>query len=299
MEIIVDNLTKKFKKVTVLDNINMKFESGKIYGLIGPNGVGKTSIIKCLVGVYKITKGNILYNGLDIYNNPAIKKKIAYVSDENNYFLSFKVKDIIKFYENCYDGFDYKKFYKLNKIFKVPENKNLFQLSKGNKMRVFILIALCIKNIEYIILDEPTSGLDPILKNKLLKIFLKEVSSRNISIIISSHYLSELENICDKVIIVKNGTIDYINSLDNMREKIKKVQVAFDEPVYEEDLKVNGVYSIKKVGRVFNIITENYGQDFLDTLNKYNPLFIEEIDLSLEDVLISKVDKEDDYEEIL
>ena len=293
------NVSLKLGNNLILNDINLNIESGKVYGLIGPNGVGKTSIIKCLVGVYKITKGNILYNGIDIYNNKAVKKKIAYVSDENNYFLSFKVKDIIKFYENCYDGFDYKKFYKLNKIFKVPENKNLFQLSKGNKMRVFILIALCIKNIEYIILDEPTSGLDPILKNKLLKIFLKEVSSRNISIIISSHYLSELENICDKVIIVKNGTIDYINSLDNMREKIKKVQVAFDEPVYEEDLKVNGVYSIKKVGRVFNIITENYGQDFLDTLNKYNPLFIEEIDLSLEDVLISRVDKEDDYEEIL
>ena len=293
------NVSLKLGNKLILNDINLNIESGKVYGLIGPNGVGKTSIIKCLVGVYKITKGNILYNGIDIYNNKAVKKKIAYVSDENNYFLSFKVKDIIKFYENCYDGFDYKKFYKLNKIFKVPENKNLFQLSKGNKMRVFILIALCIKNIEYIILDEPTSGLDPILKNKLLKIFLKEVSSRNISIIISSHYLSELENICDKVIIVKNGTIDYINSLDNMREKIKKVQVAFDEPVYEEDLKVNGVYSIKKVGRVFNIITENYGQDFLDTLNKYNPLFIEEIDLSLEDVLISRVDKEDDYEEIL
>ena len=293
------NVSLKLDNKLILNDINLNIESGKIYGLIGPNGVGKTSIIKCLVGVYKITKGNILYNGLDIYNNPAIKKKIAYVSDENNYFLSFKVKDIIKFYESCYDGFDYKKFYKLNKIFKVPENKNLFQLSKGNKMRVSILIALCIKNIEYIILDEPTSGLDPILKNKLLKIFLKEASSRNIGIIISSHYLSELEKICDKIIIVKNGTIDYINSLDNMREKIKKVQVVFDEPVYEEDLKVHGVYSIKKVGRVFNIITENYGQDFLDTLNKYNPLFIEEIDLSLEDVLISKVDKEDDYEEIL
>lgn len=295
----VKDVSLKLDNKLILKDINFNIEKGKIYGLIGPNGVGKTSLIKCLVGVYKTSTGKIIYSNEEVYNNPIVKKKIAYVSDENNYFLSFKVKDIIKFYEKCYDGFDYKKFYKLNKIFKVPENKSLFQLSKGNKMRVAILIALCIENIEYIILDEPTAGLDPILKNKLLKIFLNEIATRNISIIISSHYLSELEKICDKVIIIKDGSIDYINSLDEMREKIKKVQVAFDAPIYEEDLKFDGVYSIKKVGRVFTIITENYGKEFLDNLNKFNPLFIDEIDLSLEDVLISKVGEEDDYEEIL
>lgn len=295
----VKDVSLKLDNKKILSDINLNIEKGKIYGLIGPNGVGKTSLIKCLVGIYKTNTGSILYNNEEVYNNPAVKKKIAYVSDENNYFLSFKVKDIIKFYSSCYGGFDYKKFYKLNKIFKVPEDKNLFQLSKGNKMRVAILIALCIENVEYIILDEPTSGLDPVLKNKLLKIFINEIATRSISIVISSHYLSELEKICDKVVIIKNGTIDYVNSLDDMREKIKKVQVAFDSPVYEEDLKFDGVYSIKKVGRVFTIITENYGKEFLDNLNNFNPLFIEEIDLSLEDVLISKVDEEDDYEEIL
>ena len=146
---------------------------------------------------------------------------------------------------------------------------------------------------KYLILDEPTSGLDAILKNKLLKIFADEVYDNNTTIIISSHHLNELERICDDVAILDNGSISYENSLENMKNKIKKIQIAFDEPVYEEDLNLKGIFKISKVGRVFTIITDEYDDEFIKGLNKFKPLFIEEVDLSLEDIFIYKVDKED------
>ena len=164
----IKDLTLKLEDKDILKNINLSIDEGKIYGLIGPNGVGKTSLIKCLTGVYKITTGEILYDGSNVYDNAEVKKNIAYVADENNFFTSFLVRDVIKYYKLAYDNFNEEKFHKINKVFKIPLNKRLHQLSKGMKMRTFLMLGFA-QEAKYIILDEPTSGLDPILKNKLLK----------------------------------------------------------------------------------------------------------------------------------
>ena len=291
----INNISLTLDNNKILDKISLSIGQGKIYGLIGPNGVGKTTLIKCLVGIYKVDEGEILYDGSNIYDNIETKKRVAYVADENKFFSSFKVRDIVKYYKFAYDNFDENKFNKLNKVFNVPLNRRLSQLSKGTKMRVSIIIALC-QGADYIILDEPTSGLDPILKNKLMKILMNEVLDRGITIIISSHHLTELEKKCDDVAIIKDGKIQYENSLEEMKKKIRKIQVAFDAPVYEDDLNINGIYKISKVGRVFTIITDNYSEEFKEALNKFDPLFIEEIDLALEDIFIYRVGGEDDEE---
>jgi ABC-2 type transport system ATP-binding protein len=166
------------------------------------------------------------------------------------------------------------------------------------KTRVALMMAFA-QEADYLILDEPTSGLDPILKNKFLKLLVNEVAERTVTIIISSHNLSELERICDDVVIIDGGKIFYQNTLENMKNKIKKLQIAFDCPIYEEDLNIKGIFKMSRVGRVFTIITDSYDEVFLDELNKFNPLFVEEIDLSLEDIFIYKVEKEDLNEEII
>ncbi|APF23512.1 ABC transporter ATP-binding protein [Clostridium butyricum] len=288
----VNNVSFEIDGRTILNNINLKIPEGKIYGIIGPNGVGKTTLLRCLTGIYETTKGFVKYDGEDVYDNPKVKEIIGYVADENIMHPNFRVKDLIKFYKYSYTKFDEKKFKELNEIFKIPERKFIFQLSKGMKMRLSIMLAFSI-HAKYLILDEPTSGLDAILKNKLLKIFADEVYDNNTTIIISSHHLNELERICDDVAILDNGSISYENSLENMKNKIKKIQIAFDEPVYEEDLNLKGIFKISKVGRVFTIITDEYDDEFIKGLNKFKPLFIEEVDLSLEDIFIYKVDKED------
>jgi ABC-2 type transport system ATP-binding protein len=293
----VNNLSFEIDGKEILRDINLKIGKGKIFGIIGPNGVGKTTLLRCLTGIYNPTWGNVSYDGQIVYDNPPVKNKIGYVADENIMHTNFKVSEILRYYKYSYTDFDEDRFNELNKIFKIPTNKFIFQLSKGMKMRLSIMLAFSI-HADYLILDEPTSGLDPILKNKLLNIFVDEVFENNTTIIISSHHLGELERICDDVAILDEGVISYENSVENMKNKIKKIQVAFDEPVYEEDLDLSGIFKISKVGRVFTIITDDYDDEFINNLNKFNPLFIEEIDLSLEDIFIYKVDKEEENEEV-
>ncbi|GAA0076240.1 ABC transporter ATP-binding protein [Clostridium sp. CTA-5] len=293
----VNNLSFIIDEKEILKDVNLQIKEGKIFGIIGPNGVGKTTLLRCLSGIYKPTNGQVIYDGECVHDNPNIKERIGFVSDENIFFYSFKVSELLKYYKYSYKNFDRDRFDELNEIFKIPLNKFIFQLSKGMKMRLSLMIAFSIK-AKYLILDEPTSGLDAIIKNKLLKIFVDEVAKHNITIIISSHHLGELERICDEVAILDDGKVSYENSIDDMKKKIKKIQVAFDKPTYEEDLNLKGIFKISKVGRVFTIITDDFGEEFLEALNKFNPLFIEEIDLSLEDIFIYKVDKEDNNEKI-
>jgi ABC-2 type transport system ATP-binding protein len=294
----IKNISLSLENKEILHNIDLTIEKGKIYGLIGPNGVGKTTLIKCLTGIYKPSTGEVLYDGENVYNSPKVKMKLSYVADENNFFSSFTVKDILTYYKLSYENFNEDKFHKINEIFKIPLKKHLYQLSKGMKMRVALLVAFAAET-EYLVLDEPTSGLDPILKNKLLKLLVNEVALRRVTIIISSHHLSELERICDDVAIIDEGRVSYKNTLEDMKKKIKKLQIAFDAPVYEEDLNIKGIFKMSRVGRVFTIITDNYGEELINRINKFKPLFVEEIDLSLEDIFIYKVEKEDLDEKII
>lgn len=287
----LDNISVFLDKNKIINNISFDIKKGEVLGLIGPNGVGKTTLIKTIVGIYEAEQGNITIDGLSVYNNPEAKLKIAYVSDENNYYLNFTIKDIIKYYKYSYNNFDMDKFNKLNIIFKIPLSKKISQLSKGMKMRVSLLMALSIDS-EYIILDEPTSGLDPALKRRLLNIIKKESEEKGI--IISSHHLGDLEKICTEVAIISDGRIKYHNSLKEIQNRIKKIQVAFDEPIYEEDLNFKEIYSINKVGRVFTIITDQYSKELINKLNALKPLFIEEIELSLEDYYISRIGENDE-----
>ncbi|UZP05022.1 ABC transporter ATP-binding protein [Clostridium botulinum] len=293
----VNNLSFKIDDKEILNDINLNINEGKIFGIIGPNGVGKSTLLRCLSGIYKTSEGEVKYDDENVYDNPKVKENIGFVADENTFFYNFKVKEVLKYYEYAYKNFDINRFNELNEIFKLPLNKFVFQFSKGMKMRLSLALAFSIK-AKYLILDEPTSGLDPIVKNKLLKIFIDEVANNNSTIIISSHHLGELERICDEVAILDEGKVSYKNSIESMKNKIKKIQVAFDKPTYEEDLNLKGIFKISKVGRVFTIITDQYDEEFRKALNKFNPLFMEEIDLSLEDIFIYKVDKEENNEKI-
>ena len=291
------NYSLNYGDSKILDNISFSLDRGKILGIVGPSGVGKTSLIRGIVGIYKGTSGSLIFDGEDVYDNPEVKRKIAFVPDEHSSFYLITLKEILNYYKSIYSNFDEDKFYKINKIFKIPLNKRFLQLSKGMKMRVNLMIAFSL-NCDLLVLDEPTSGLDPILKEKVLKIIMNEVYSKEKSVIISSHNLGELERICDEILILNDGKIEYHNSLENIKRNIRKIQVAFDMPVYEEDLNIDGIFSISQVGRVFTIITESYDDALKEKLNKFNPLFIEEIDLSLEEVFIHRLEGGCDYEEI-
>ena len=293
----IRNYSLNYGDNCILDDISFSLDKGKVLGIVGPSGVGKTSLIKGIVGIYKGTEGKVLYDGEEVYDNPNIKKKIAFVPDEHNSFYLITLREIINFYKGLYPDFNEDKFYSINKLFKIPLNKRFLQLSKGMKMRVNLMVAFSL-NAELLVLDEPTSGLDPILKEKVLKIILDEVSSGNKSIIISSHNLIELERICDDVLILNEGKVEYHNTLENIKRNIKKIQIAFDMPVYEEDLYFPGIFNISQVGRVFTIVIEDNEDKFMEYVQNFNPLFIEEIDLSLEEVFINRIEGKVSNEEV-
>lgn len=293
----IKNYSLNYGDNCILDNISFSLDKGKVLGIVGPSGVGKTSLIKGIVGIYKGTEGKVLYDGEEVYDNPNNKKKIAFVPDEHNSFYLITLREIINFYKGLYPDFNEEKFYNINKLFKIPLNKRFLQLSKGMKMRVNLMVAFSL-NAELLVLDEPTSGLDPILKEKVLKIILDEVSSGNKSIIISSHNLIELERICDDVLILNEGKVEYHNTLENIKRNIKKIQIAFDMPVYEEDLYFPGIFNISQVGRVFTIVIEDNEDKFMEYVQNFNPLFIEEIDLSLEEVFINRIEGKVSNEEV-
>jgi len=288
----IKGLSKMIEDKYVLKEINLKVSKGSIFGLIGPNGAGKSTLIRCLTGIYGLEEGEILYEGQSVYENIDVKNKIGYVADENNFFSTFRLIDIINYYKLAYKNFDEERFKELNKEFKMNTKKRFFQLSKGNKMKFAIMMAMCI-HPEYLILDEPTSGIDPIFKRKFVEILLSEVAEKGTTVIISSHNLSNVERICDTVAILNNGKVTAVSSIDNMKNKIKKLQVAFKAAIKEEELKIHGVVKIENVGRVYNIVTTDYGAELIGKINSLNPLFVEELDLSLEDIFIYTIEGEE------
>ena len=293
----IENVSKQIDDKYILSKVNLHINKGSIFGIIGENGAGKTTLIKCLTGIYKVDEGHILINEEDVFDNNEIKQKIGYVSDENQYFSSFKVKELLKFYKKTYNNFSQERFEELNKKLKIPLERRIRELSKGMKMRVAILLNLSIKP-EILILDEPTSGLDPIIKREIMSIIVDEVASRGITVFISSHHLDHIERICDNVAIIKNGEIKLTSSMEEAKNSIKKLQVVFkDSSTLNKELStLEGIIKIETIGRVNYIITRNYTKEFEKKLYEMGADFIEIVDMSLEDMFIYFVEEEEKNE---
>jgi ABC-2 type transport system ATP-binding protein len=291
----IKNVSKKIDDKYILKNVNLHVNKGSIFGIIGENGTGKTTLIKCITGIYRVNEGHIVINGEDVFDNNKVKQKIGYVSDENQYYSSFKVKELLKFYKKTYNDFSEEKFEELNKKLKIPLERRIRELSKGMKMRAAILLNLSIKP-DILILDEPTSGLDPVIKNEIMSIIVDEVASNGVTVFISSHHLDHIERICDNVAIIKNGEIKLTSSMEEAKNSIKKLQVVFkdSDDVNKELSSLNEVIKIETIGRVNYIIIKNYTKDFEKKLYDMGAEFIEIVDMSLEDMFIyfvKEVDK--------
>jgi ABC-2 type transport system ATP-binding protein len=291
----IKNVSKKIDDKYILKNVNLHVNKGSIFGIIGENGTGKTTLIKCITGIYRVNEGHIVIDGEDVFDNNKVKQKIGYVSDENQYYSSFKVKELLKFYKKTYNDFSEERFEELNKKLKIPLERRIRELSKGMKMRAAILLNLSIKP-DILILDEPTSGLDPVIKNEIMSIIVDEVASNGVTVFISSHHLEHIERICDNVAIIKNGEIKLTSSMEEAKNSIKKLQVVFkdSDDVNKELSSLNDVIKIETIGRVNYIIIKNYTKDFEKKLYDMGAEFIEIVDMSLEDMFIyfvKEVDK--------
>lgn len=292
----VDNISKSYYDKVAIDGISLTVVPGQIQGLLGDNGAGKTTLIKCMAGIYKPEKGRIIISGVDadehtmekegIYNNPSLKEKIGYVSDNNEYIGRYTIKKMLRVYETYFPRFDRDKFEKLNQDFKLELNAKVDSLSKGQKMRLGFMLEVA-KKPEYLLLDEPTSGLDPVAKKRFLERLVEEVETENIGVLISSHNLGDLEKLCDTITILDDGKVRSESGLDELKESLTKLQVVFENGVDEKLLSRETVLSFSKVGSVYTLIIEGYDSKKEKWLKDLGAGYMEELDMSLEELYIA------------
>ena len=280
----VCGVCKEIEGTKILKDINLNIKEGTILGLIGPNGAGKTTLIKILTGVWQEDSGTVKYDDMPVFDNKEVKKRIGYVPDFCNYYESFKVKEIIDFYQLAYDKFDEKRFDEINSTLQISKSKRISSLSKGNKAKLMLALSLSIYP-DFLIMDEPTSGLDPVAKRKFVEIILDEVSGRNTTVLISTHNLADVEQICDSIAIISSGEIQYDGSVDDIKQKVTKLQVIFKNGFTREAFGEE-ILEIKNVGSVYYIIIKDYSEKFEEKLRQHGASMVEEVDLSLEEIFV-------------
>lgn len=285
MSVLVKNVVMKYGKNEAVHGVNMEIETGTIHGLIGENGSGKTTLIKCIMGIFKPSSGEVLVDGEGIYENPRVKARIGYVADNNKYFPTYRLGKVAEFFQEVYEKFDMNKLKELNQIFQLDMNKRVNELSKGQQMRLAFMLNIA-ANTEILVMDEPTSGIDAIAKKNLFNILIKEVEERNLTVLISSHNLIELEKICDSVTILKNGNVIEQDGMDSVIGNVRKFNYAFKDGAPEEFLKHPKLLTFNNIGNIYTVVFEGITDEEIEEIENLKPQFCEELNVNLEDVFV-------------
>ena len=271
------NVTKCFGNFKALDDLSMTVPKGAVYGLVGPNGAGKSTAIRCLLGVYRPDGGEITLNGQTIYENPAVKVTVGAIPDEIFYFPSATLEDMRKYYRGIYPKFDDELFERLYEVFKLPKKSPIRRFSKGMQKQAAFQLSICTRP-ELLVLDEPVDGLDPVMRRQVAGLILADVAQHGTTVLISSHNLRELEDICDHVGIMNQGRMLLERSLADMQGHTHKVQLVGNAPEGLEILQETSSGRLKTLiirgdaGKLDQIFTEAH-PDYFDIL----PLSLEEI----------------------
>lgn len=279
------NITKTFERVPALADVNLNLDKGSIYGLIGSNGAGKTTVIKLLAGIYKPDHGAVLIDGKEVFENEANKEKIFYISDQPYVFPQYTVKQMAKFYKSIYSSWNEERFQKLTEIFDFNINKKIQTFSKGIQRQAAFWLALSTMP-EILILDEPMDGLDPVARKKVKNLLIQDVAERDMTILISSHNLREIEDICDHIGILHNGTLLLEKDLDDLKSDIHKVQLAFTGDIPGQLHEKLRLLHSEQRGSVLLYIIRGKDSEIAAEINKHAPVIFDMLPLTLEEIFI-------------
>lgn len=281
----VDKVVKHFENYKVLDEISLNVPKGAIYGLVGPNGAGKTTIINHIAGAYRQEEGTITIGGEEVYENPAVKEKVLFIADDWFFYNTFTIKQMAKLYEDMYPTFSRERYEKIKDVFNIDEKRQIRKLSKGMKKQVaFWLCLSCMP--EVLILDEPLDGLDPVMRKQVLSLVIADVADREMTVLVSSHNLRELEDICDYVGIIHEGRMILEKPLDDLKGSVHKYQVVFSDTVPENLAENENVLHVSNTGSVYNIIMKGSDFECDNILKRFSPRVCDRISLTLEEVFI-------------
>lgn len=282
----VINVTKRFDSFTALDHVNMHVKKGTIYGLVGPNGAGKSTIIRHITGAYRQNEGEIRVDGQVVYENPVIKEMIAYIPDDIFYFNQANLKEMMVFYKNMYPSFDIELYERLQECFPEVNKKHAIRrLSKGMQKQAAFWLAICCRP-QLLILDEPVDGLDPVMRRQIWKILMADVAEHGTTVLVSSHNLRELEDVCDHVGIMHHGRVIMEKSLDDLQGSVSKIQVAFEEMEMPDFAGNLDILHHAQAGRVHTLIIRGEQAQLRAQLASYQPILLDILPLTLEEIFI-------------
>ncbi len=289
----VKHVVKSFDGFHALDDLTMTVPKGAIYGLVGPNGAGKSTILRHLCGAYRQDSGEITLEGEPIFENPEVKRRMAVIPDELYYFGSNSTRDMMKFYRGIYPNFDMERYEKLKKAFPaVDEKRPIRRLSKGMQKQSAFWLALCCKP-DYLLLDEPVDGLDPVMRRQVWSLLMGDVAERGTTVLVSSHNLRELEDVCDHVGILSHGKVALERSLSQLQGGTVKLQIAFRSSQPPELPGHIQVLHRSNLGRIYTYIVRGTAEEVLNQFATFDPLFQEALPLTLEEIFIYEMGGED------
>ena len=292
--ITIKELTKTFDGVTALDNMEMTIPTASVYGLVGTNGAGKTTIIKHLAGVLRQDSGEIDFDGQPVWENEALKQRIALIPDDLYFPATYSLRNMRELYRGMYPAWNDERFHEMTATFKLDEARRIRTFSKGmKKQAAFCLVMSAMP--DYLLLDEPIDGLDPIVRKQVWRYIVDDVAAREMSVLVSSHNLKEMEGICDRIGIIQNGRMRLERELESLRGDLHKVQVSFGKnpPATDPYAGLNVLHKESR-GTVDLLLIGDPADKVREVIGRSNPLIFDMLPLTLEEVFIHELGGDDD-----
>ena len=280
----VRDVIKKFDGFAALDTATLTVPKGSVYGLVGPNGAGKSTLIRHLTGIYRQDAGSLEIDGQSVWENAALKARIAAIPDDWYFFLQATIRDMMRFYKGFYPNFSTERYEKLKEVFAIDEKRQIRRLSKGMQKQVAFWLALSAMP-DYLILDEPVDGLDPVMRRQVWSLMMGDVSERGTTVLVSSHNLRELEDVCDHVGIMDHGKGLLERSLVQLQDNMVKLQVVFKDGMNEVPADLPVLHA-SKLGRIHTLIMRMNAEEATARMAAYDPMLIDAVPLTLEEIFI-------------
>ena len=284
-----DNLTKRFQGVIAVDHIHAEIQDGTVFGLIGTNGAGKSTFLRMAAGILKPDEGTITLDGEAVFEEIRVKARCFYIPDEP-YFLGNDTPDDMKtFYQGIYPNFDTDRFGKLLKSFELDGRRKIQTFSKGMKKQLAVLLGIC-AGTDYLFCDETFDGLDPVMRQTVKSLFANDIEERNLTPVIASHNLRELEDICDHVGLLHRGGMLLSKDLDDMKMNIHKIQCVLPAGLDRTNLQDLDIMTVEQRGSLLTLTVRGQKEEIQARMQSYHPVFFEMIPLSLEEIFISETE---------
>ena len=285
----VDRVSKKYDNDFVLNNLSFNIKDNCIYGLVGANGAGKSTLLRIIMGIFDANIGSVTIDGEEVSHNVKLKQKMVFIPDDLFFYPGYTLIDMAKYYQSMYDEFDMDYLRELAKLLKLKENVKISNFSKGMKRQCALICAIA-TNADYMFFDETFDGLDPVIRNVMKKIIVKQMNKKKTTIVMTSHNLRELEDICDNLGLLYQGGILFESDIDTIKTNMYKVQISLKGDFDKDDFSDIDLLSYKKNGSVATLIIKDVDNTSKKKLAKKNPIILDYLNLTLEEIFIYEME---------